>query len=79
MAKVVVVKINSRKHDFAAYEERIVFAMRSIGLEFDGTETDFEDELNRSLFFMTTKDIDVEVVDIGDDDDEEEEDEDDSD
>jgi hypothetical protein len=70
MTKTLIVKLDSRKHSSEALESSIIEALQNIGLEHDGSDTSFDGEFNRNLFFNVPKNIDFEVVedDFEDDD-----------
>ena len=62
MSKTLIVKINSRKVSSEKLENSIIQALESCGIECDGTDTSFDGELNRNIFFLLPKNIDFEVI-----------------
>ena len=70
MTKTLIVKLDSRKASSEELESSIIQALQSIGFEHDGSDTSFDGEFNRNLFFFSPKEIDIEVLedDFEDDD-----------
>jgi len=67
LERLLKININSRSSDAENFEACIINAMQSIGLKFDGSDFDFDGNLNRGIYFFVNNDINFELIEINSD------------
>jgi len=76
MSQILIIKLDSRRSKSDELENKIVQSLESIGIKYDGSDLEFGTEFNRGLYFISKKNLKLEIIEVEDEDDEDEDEED---